>query len=691
MVEVTKLLRFFIVYFAFCFVPVVQIYAGESGVVPSAATLQDTDTHSWEEYFHDIIGVEDYEDGVLDELFEHLCMLESSPLNINTVDFDELSLIPGLSIEQISDIIKYRDRYGEMRSIEELSLIESVDQPLRLFLSHFLVAAPIEKKGWIATAVNDSLRSSRWHGDVLSSLSVPLYERVGDRGAYLGGKYKYGVKVTGQYTSKIKYGIVAAQDAGEPFGKAGNRYGMDYYSFFVALKDLGRFSNITVGRYRVRYGMGLVQNNNYSFGKQSMMSVAGRSANVISPHSSRSEGNYFQGIAAAFQLSRDFTLSAFTSYRYLDATLNEDGTAATLITSGYHRTETEMGKKYNTVEMTSGGHVAYKHNAWHGGATFVYNWFNRTLAPSLSSLYRRFYPRGDAFWNASIDYGYTAPRFAFSGETAIDSCGNIATLNTIHWKANHDITLTAVQRFYSYRYTALHANAFSDGGKVQNENGAYLGLAWKMSRRLTLDAYTDFSYSAWPKYMIGRESYSWDNTVALTCKHRDWTWLARYRFRLRQRDDKNQDDALMNRYDHRLRISATRSSVSLTWRTQLDGSWLNTKYENNYGWMLSESATWKASRWLEVSGNAAYFHTDNYDTRLYAYERSMLSTFYMPAFYGEGIRLALHAKATLSKHFTLIAKAGYTDYFDRNVISSSYRQINASHQTDIDLQLRYKF
>ena len=94
----------------------------------------------WEDYFHEIYAMEEIDETSLENDYEHLCELESSPLNINTLNPEDLYLIPGINRDQIDDIIKYRDRYGEIRTIEELALIESIDRPLRLFLSNFIVA-----------------------------------------------------------------------------------------------------------------------------------------------------------------------------------------------------------------------------------------------------------------------------------------------------------------------------------------------------------------------------------------------------------------------------------------------------------------------------------------------------------------------------------------------------------------------
>ena len=49
------------------------------------------------------------------------------------------------------------------------------------------------------------------------------------------------------------------------------------------------------------------------------------------------------------------------------------------------------------------------------------------------------------------------------------------------------------------------------------------------------------------------------------------------------------------------------------------------------------------------------------------------------------------ARADISKALMVIAKVGTTDYFDRNHISTGQQMIDASSQTDMELQLRWKF
>ena len=60
-----------------------------------------------------------------------------------------------------------------------------------------------------------------------------------------------------------------------------------------------------------------------------------------------------------------------------------------------------------------------------------------------------------SFFNASLYYAYTHYRFCFNGETAMNGDAAVATLNTITFQATNNLQLTAIQRFYSYRYHSL--------------------------------------------------------------------------------------------------------------------------------------------------------------------------------------------------------------------------------------------
>lgn len=81
-----------------------------------------------------------------------------------------------------------------------------------------------------------------------------------------------------------------------------------------------------------------------------------------------------------------------------------------------------------------GANVNWMRNGFHVGATGYYTTFNRKLEMDKGQKYRRWYPYGYDFFNASVDYGYTSRRLNISGETAIDKNAQIATINAISYE-----------------------------------------------------------------------------------------------------------------------------------------------------------------------------------------------------------------------------------------------------------------
>ena len=86
----------------------------------------------------------------------------------------------------------------------------------------------------------------------------------------------------------------------------------------------------------------------------------------------------------------------------------------------------------------------------------------------------------------------------------------------------------------------------------------------------------------------------------------------------------------------------------------------------------------------------AIFGTQDYDSRVYAYESDVLYSFSVPAFYGKGMRVYLLGKWKPFKNFTLYARIGSTIYRDRDEISSGLTLIEGNHKTDLKVEAIWK-
>ena len=636
----------------------------------------------WDELLAETMTAEDMEAADWEDTYDMLCELEQQPLNLNTATREELEALPFLSAHQVEDLIEYIYRYGPMKSMNELRMIKTLD-PTQTELLRYFTFVEDERVEPGFPRLSNILKYGRH--ETMANVRVPFYQRKGDENGYIGYPYRHWLRYKMSYGDYVKAGFVGSQDAGEPFFADKNKAGYDFYSYYLQIRKLGRIDNAVVGKYKLSTGMGLVLNNSFGLGKLAMLQQLGRNTNIVRPHSSRSQSGFFQGAAATVSLSTQWRLTAFLSYRPLDATLNDDGTISTIVTGGYHRTPTEMEKKNNSHAADAGTHIGYRQGGLHAGATVLYTHFDRQLCPNTKTLYRRYNAQGNNFMNVSADYGYLHPRFALNGEAAVNRDGALATINSLSLQAADGLTVMLLQRFFSYRYTALYARTMTEGGHVQNESAVYLGATWKPRPDLQLQAYTDYAYFAWARYQVSQASHAWDNLLSATYSRGTWTLTGRYRLHLRQRDNETKT-ALTNYTEHRGRLSLTQGSARLTATTQADA----VSTGDDWGYMLSETV---GRQWhkLKASAGCGYFNTTGYASRLYVYERSPLYAFSFPAYFGEGMRLMLMVQSSPVSRLTLTAKLGLTRYFDRSTIGTGLQLIDSPMQTDLDLQLRWKF
>lgn len=640
---------------------------------------------SWQDIIAELATSDDMESPAWDNTIDLLTELADSPIDINNATREDLERLPFLSDIQIEDIMAYLYQYGSMKSEGELAMIVSLDPLRRKLLTRFIFFGEKNEDRKFPKLSDISKYGKH---DILASIKVPFYERKGDKNGYLGYQYKHSIRYTFSYSDYVKIGLTGAQDAGEPFFAGRNSMGYDHYSFYLSLRKMGRIKSLVVGRYKVKMGMGLVINNNIGLGKLTSLSSLGRQSNYIGGYSSRSDANYLQGAAITVSLPANMELTAFASYREIDATLNkDDGSIATILKTGYHRTPTEMEKKNNSSQSLAGGNLSFDNNGFHAGVTALYTHLNRNIDPG-EQLYRRYYAKGQDYWNISVDYGFNKGRFSFAGETATGDCNAIATINKLGFRASGSLSLMAVYRRYSYKYYSLFSESFSEGGYVQNESGIYLGAEWHPSSYLSMSAYSDYSHFPWAKYLIDFSSRAWDNLVSASYSRGNITLGLRYRLKMKEKNN-DEKNGLTDDITHKARLFVEYKTE--TWKLKTQADFTSDHYkENSNGWMITQSASWTPNRKLSFSASAGYFNTDDYNSRICFYEKGLLYSFNYPSLYGEGVRYSLWTRLTLSSRIWITAKLATTDYFDRDHISSGLQQIDHSSMTDLELQMRVR-
>ena len=625
----------------------------------------------------------------LEELSNRL----QEPVNLNSATREQLEQFPFLSDIQIEHLLAYIYIHGQMETIYELQLVEELDRQTIQYLLPFVCIKAINNEPafrW-KTMLKDAGRYGK--NEVLTRLDIPFYKRKGYEHTYLGPSVYNSVKYTFRYRDQLYAGGVAEKDAGEPFAALHNRYGYDYYSFYLLLQNCGRLKSLAVGNYRLSFGQGLVMSTDYLMGKTIYASSFNNRSTGIKRHSSTDEYNYFRGVATTVALTKRLSVSAFYSHRNMDGVVT-DGEITSVYKTGLHRSRKEADKKNLLTSQLTGGNVSYQQNHIRLGITGVYYVFNRPYEPELTG-YSKYNIHGNHFYNLGIDYAYRWRRFSFQGERAIGKQG-WASLNRLQYSPVQDIQFILIHRFYSYDYWAMYAHSFGEGSTVQNEQGYYVGLETTPFSHWRFFVSFDLFSFPWKKYRINKPSRGTDGLIQATFTPRtNLSMYLKYRYKQKERDLTGSKGTLtLPIFHHQLRYRLNYSLNDVfSSRTTLDYNHFHSQdraatkgYQVTQ--MISSQLPW-TRLFADVQGS--YFCTDDYDSRVYVSEKGLLYTFYTPSFQGRGFRCAVRLRYELNKHWLFITKFGETIYLNRNEIGSGNDLIYGNKKADIQMQLRIKF
>ena len=610
------------------------------------------------------------------QYLEQLEWLHSHPMDINSATPTEMALIPFLTPAQIEAIQAYVHLDGPMKSLGELALIPEIDYQTRRVLPLFFIVrhtkAEKNRKGnWFRNMQNT----------VDSRMDIPLYYRKGYQTGKYNGNPLYSRVRYSLESDHVNIGAHAKKDPGEGF--------YDSFGGYAMIRNKGIVRTAIVGDYRAGWGEGLVISRGTSTSKSNLMSNASQG---VRPMTGMSENGFLRGVAITLGSKEDwknnqrkFNMSGtlFASYRALDATLDKDGNAKTIVENGYHRTETEIGKKNNTRSALVGAHLQADIGHFSVGATGYWQHFDRILSPG-NDKYRRWYPRGQDFGVIGLHGGYSYYRWTVSAEVAYSTeHGGIASLGRVQWLANRNLKIGVLGRYYSHKFHSFQAAAIGENSKVQNETGAMVRIEARPWDRLSLIGYADFFADYWPRY--GMTSSSNGQELMLEGKF-EASGINSISLRYQMKRKAANDLTLPH---HRMRAQWT-CLASEKWKLQSTAlvHMAPTKKPGFGFGQLVQGKLLKEDA-LRLGVMAGYFHAPDYQTRIYIYEPSLWNSTSSTSYYGHGLRFATTIRYTFpGSHWMIETKYSLTHMLDRNSISSGLQEILSPTRQDISVQVR---
>ena len=91
---------------------------------------------------------------------------------------------------------------------------------------------------------------------------------------------------------------------------------------------------------------------------------------------------------------------------------------------------------------------------------------------------------------------------------------------------------------------------------------------------------------------------------------------------------------------------------------------------------------------LSIRARFAFFDTDRYDERLYAYEDDVYYAFTIGSYYYRGVRNYLVVRYRY-RWLTVWLRYAITCYLDRKTIGSGLNQIDKPHKSEVKAQIMF--
>lgn len=637
-------------------------------------------------------------------LFDELSYLADHPFELNSVTVNQLRVLPFLTDKQVENIISHRDKYGKFLTVYELKNVKDLDfQTIKLLLPFVYIGEivvdkrPVTVSNLLKYGSNElQLRYDRCFQRKKGYDQQPdsILEKYPNR-RYLGEPFYHAIRYSYTFDNRIQAGLVAEKDAGEPFWNEHHK-GYDYYSFHLFLKDMNRLKSLAVGDYKVSFGQGLVVSQEFTPSRNSIVTQAERRTHGFRRHYSTNENDFFRGAAATVNVN-NVDISAFFSNKSLDATRAGNDTVSSLKTDGLHRLVREREKQRVLHQCVFGGNIRYATPGICIGVTAVTHSFNGYRLEPDPKPYNLFHFRGSSNTNISVDYLFTNRLLKFYGETALSQNKALATLNALQLTPVSYISFLLLHRYYDKKYQSFFGSAFSQNTTVQNEQGIYVGMQFTPFAYWKLSLYGDFFRFPWLKYGVDAPSSGTEYMAQIDYTQlKNLSFYVRYKYKKKEKNGSVEDQhivPIISYTQQRIRFQMQYGAEAVSFKTAAEGILYNESgNKKSRGVMLSQGMGWKPGklpfRW-DIYG--AWFHTDNYYSRLSSYEKNILYAFSTPQFYGRGIRLATTFQWNIIERLSLSAKFACTRYSDRDKIGTDLEEIDGNIKTDMNALLRWKF
>jgi hypothetical protein len=586
-----------------------------------------------EEYENELEQLTMADDQQLRDPVENTGLQTGFKFNLNMVTAEELSSFLLLTPKQIQDFVKHRNTYGNFLSLMELQVVSSWDLKTIKQLLPFL---------YISSS-NDKINVKH---TIAQGKHTLLYRTGGKPNGY-NRKDAWLKKNRQLLNYKFKYkdlfqaGWMIEKDAGESNIA-------DHMGIYFALKNKGVIKQLLIGDFNVNMGQGMIHWQGYAFGRSSNLLSGYRQGNFIQPHTGTDENRFHRGVGLQLKKGK-VEFGAFFSKLKIDANVISDSSnnaqwISSFLLSGLHRNDAEIKDKNTVAKLTWGGKLKFQLPTGSINLNLIQTNFSIPVQ-KREQPYNQYAIAGKHWRNMSLDMAFsTKVGFLFS-EIAIDH--QLDPAFNIGWLKSLDpkFDIAVIYRNMSAKFRAFESNCISANSEAGNEIGLLFSFNFQPHAKHFLEGFADLSKQHWPTFTVDRPGIAKLYSIQYNWRPNKKTEIStRYQIDTRMNNqgyENNHTSLVGQKLTHRWRTHIAFSPLeSLTIRCRNELVKVQEEFKSNSSGQLSyvEFIFKPLAEPLSLSFRYTFFSTDDYSSRVYAYERDISSFFSIPAHFDQGQR-----------------------------------------------------
>jgi len=602
--------------------------------------------------------------------------LSDDPVRLNSCDEQDLSRLFFLSDFQVRILLDYIRTYGKILTPYEIPGIPGFNKATAEMMIPFVSFSGEDRD-------SGSNGNGGWRSTMLTNISYSSPSDTGMIGPPVKTLLRYRLSSGG-----LSAGFTAERDAGERL--PGSKHPVpDFFSAHLSYTGEGIIKRVIIGDFSARFGYGTNINTGFRTALSVIAPVNLRGNDEIKGYTSTDENNFFRGAATMLSF-KNFGLAAFYSRNRCDATTGY-GTDSSeicienLYRSGLHNTNSLLQKKDKYTETNFGLDLTYNSDNIRIGLLASATGLSVPLTVSSGKPGDLYDFTGDFNRICTFYYKSLVKKILFTGEFSTGSSRSFALVQGVAVRPSDRLTVSILYRNYDNGYFSFHGRG-PGISTTSAEKGLTGSFTYEAAKHLFISAGCDVHRFPWLAYRNSAPSSGIRQELRIKLiQGEDLTLESSFHYR-KTMTDKKREPGIPEQVSTVARIFRTSLKYSpgpgFTIGTRVDYKF--TSPSSGKGMMMLQDITFRpASLPLTLWFRYCIFGTDDWDSRLYAWENDLIYSFSIPALSGRGSRSYLMASWKAGKTAELRVKYAVT------IPEGQYR--SSGNRQDIRMQLTYRF